>query len=227
MEATDSTPAASTGGESERFKTVVALFIAFVTVIGAVIAWRAALAADAAGNADADGLAATLNAEETHLLDDVTTYEHYRAYTTYLRNNELGNAISSDLDSITGDQADVLDRQMREAWDIATELQGSFFESRYLDPENGSYDTQRELDGLWADAERQKDLNPDPHLNAADRMRTKSTTLIGLLTVLAASLFCFTLAESVKHKLKFVLAGAGGLLLIASIVALFVIESSM
>ena len=228
MEAIESTPPApaDAGADSDRFKIAVALLIALVTVIGAIVAWRAALAADAAGNADADGLAATLNAEETRVLNCVTTYEHYRAYTMYLRYNELGNAISNDLSAAGDAEAPALDRQMRESWDLATELQGSFFDSRYLDPQDGSYDTQRELEGLFADAARQSDVNPEPHLARADRMRAKSTTLIGLLTVLAASLLSFTLAESTTSRLRFVLAGGGGLLLIASVVALFVIESA-
>jgi hypothetical protein len=210
----------------ERFKTIDALLIAFVTMIGAVVAWRAALAADAANNADANGLAATINAEETRALNLVTAYEHYRAYTDYLRYNELGNTIYDDLSSASAEQFDILDRQKTEAWDLATELQeSSFFRSRYLDRE-GNYDTARELDELQADAARQKDLNPDPHFALSDRLRAKSTTLVSILIPLAAALWCLTLAESLTHNVKYLLAGGGTLLLAASIIALIVVEST-
>lgn len=212
--------------KADRFKTIDALLIAFVTVVGAIVAWRAALAADAASGADASGLAATINAEESRALNRVTTYEHYRAYTDYLRYNELGNAIYDDLSNASDEAYAILDRQKTEAWDLATELQESgFFRSRYLDT-GGNYDTARELDELQADAAREKDLNPEPHFALSDRMRARSTTLVSLLIPLAAALWCLALAESLAHKIRYLLAGAGTLLLAASIVALIAVEAA-
>jgi len=215
-----------TAETQDRFKTVVAVMLAVVTVTGAVVAWRAAVAADEAGNADFAGLAATLNAEETSALNTITAYEHYRAFTDYTRYNELGNAISIDLDSAGADGAQSLERQMREAWDLATEIQGSFFENRYLD-RDGTYDIPRELDELWADAAQQKDVNPEPHFARSDAMRAKSTSLIGILIALGASLVCFTLAGSLESSLRVILAGGGTLFLIGSLVALVIVESSV
>ncbi len=212
---------------SDRFKTIIALLIALITGTGAVVAWRAAIAADLANNADAAGLAATINAEETSLLNRATTYEHYRAYTDYLRYNELGNAIYDDLANVSDEQFDILDRQKTEAWDLATELQESdFFVSRYLDPD-GNYDTAQELEESWADAARQEDLNPDPHFSAGDRLRTKSTTLVSLLIPLTAALWLFTLAELLRHKIKYLLAGAGSLILVGSMIAVVAIETAV
>ena len=210
----------------ERFKTVAAILLAGVTVMGAIVAWRAAIAADSANNADARGLAATLNAEETRALNHVNTYEHYRAYTTYLRHNELGNLVAEDLPAAPEDEAKALERQKTDAWDLAVEIQGSFFPSRYLDPD-GSYDTQREIDETWADAEQQKDLHPEPHFGDADRLRNKATTIVILLVPLASALLAFALAESMKHKLKYVLAAGGSLILVGSLVALLLIEFSL
>lgn len=209
----------------DRFKTIVGVLLAVVTLVGAIVAWRAAVAADAASNTDFSGLAATLNAEETRALNTVTAYEHYRAYTSYLRHNELGNAIAQDLPNASDAEVLSLDRQKTEAWDLATEIQGSFFSNRYLDPD-GSYATQRELDESWADAAQQKDLNPEPHFARADRLRAKSTTLVSILIVLAVSLLCFTLAETLSRSIRYVMGLGGGLLLVISVVALFVVESS-
>ena len=217
---------AASAEKRDRFKLFAALSIALVTVMGAVIAWRAAIAADTANNADANGLVASLNADETSALNSVTTYEHYRAYTTYLRYNELGNRIADDLPSAAEDEAPALQRQKNDAWDIAAELQGSFFEPRYLDPD-GNYDTQREMDELWADAEQQKDLYPDLHFANADRLRVKATTIVGLLTPVTVALLLFTLSESMKHRLRYVLAGGGSLILVGSIIGLVIIELTM
>jgi hypothetical protein len=210
----------------DRFKTIVALLIAAVTATGAVVAWRAALAADAANNADASGLAATINAEETRALNRVTTYEHYRAYTQYLRFNELGNAIYDDLVNASDEEYTILDRQKTEAWDLATELQESgFFISRYLNSD-GSYDTAQELDEAWADAARAKDLNPDPHFTLGDRLRAKSTNLVALLIPLALALLLMTVSESLAHQVKYALAGGGTLVLVGCMAALIIIEAT-
>jgi len=217
---------AASSRQQERFKIVVAILLASVTVVGAIVAWRAAIAADLANNADARGLAATLNAEETRALNHVNTYEHYRAYTTYLRHNELGNRIAEDLSTAAEDEARALERQKTDAWDLAVEIQGGFFPPRYLDPD-GSYDTQREIDEAWADAAQQKDLNPEPHFADADRLRGKSTTMVILLVPLTVALLGFTLAESMKHAFKYVLAAGGSLILAGSLVALLLIEFSL
>ena len=210
---------------SDRFKFAVGLLLAVVTVIGAVAAWRAAIAADGASNADFAGLAATLNAEETRALNHVTAYEHYRAYTAYLRHNELGNAIAEDWPDASDADALTLERQQTEAWDLATEIQGSFFPNRYLKPD-GSYDTPRELDESWADAAQGKDLNPEPHFSRADRLRSKSTTLVSLLIILAVALLLYTLAETIERRIRYVMALAGTLLLVSGVILLVIVEFS-
>ena len=45
-------------------ETIVAVLIALVTVIGAVVVWRASVIEDASGDADFAGLRASINAEE-------------------------------------------------------------------------------------------------------------------------------------------------------------------
>jgi len=211
--------------QGNRFKIVAAILLAAVTVTGAVVAWRAAIAADAANNADAAGLAATLDAEETRAVNIVTTYEHYRAYTTYLRHNELGDRIAQDIPDATDAEAEALQRQKTDAWDLAVAVQ-TFFDQRYLDPD-GNYDTQREIDELWADAQQSKDLYPAPHFANSDRLRNKSTTMVILLVPLALALSGFALAESMKHRLKYVLAAGGTLILIGSIAALLIMEFTL
>ena len=55
-----------------RFKTVVSIFIAAVTVAGAIITWRIAVAGGKAEVADSQGLAAALNSANTAI--SVSTY---------------------------------------------------------------------------------------------------------------------------------------------------------
>jgi hypothetical protein len=209
---------------SERFKTIVASAIAFVTVMSAIVAWRAALAAGDASNADMAGLAATLNAEETKSLNSLKAYEHYRAFTTYLRYAILGDLLAEDAANAPEEEAAELDQQRGDAYALAIEIESNFFSSRYLDPETGNYDTYRELGEAEADAEQAKDINPAPHFDRADRLRTKSNSLIAVLVVFAVALWFYTLAEGMRHSFKYVLAFGGTLFALIGVGALFALE---
>jgi len=209
--------------QSDRFSTVVAVLLALVTVMGAIVAWRAAIAADNSGDADFAGIAATLNAEEARALNQITAYEHLRAYAEYVRYNEIGNQLNSEWLAADDADAPALERQMRENWDLATELQESFFENRYV-REDGTYDLARQLDELWADDLLDKDAVPDPHFSLSDALRQRSITLVALLIPLGLALLFFTLAGTIKNRLRYLLAVAGVLILIGSAVALAAIE---
>jgi hypothetical protein len=205
-----------------RLETVVALLIAVVTVIGAVVAWRASVADDGAGDADFAGLRASLNAEETRALNAVDAYEHYGAYTNYWRYRALGDELADALATAPDDQLETLDRQRAEAYDLADANQ-DLFPNRFLN-RDGTYSVAREEGEAWADAAREQDLNPDPQYAEADRLRAKSNQLLGTLTLLGLALVVFTLVESVEGRLKLALVALGTLLAVAGVVVAVVLE---
>lgn len=86
---------------NDHFKTVIAVLIAVVTVIGAMVAWRAALAGGNAGDADLAGVTATLNTEETRTLNKANLYANYQAYTNYMLHNNMPIAMSSFLHPVS------------------------------------------------------------------------------------------------------------------------------
>lgn len=206
---------------TDRLNLINALLIALVTLAGAYVAWRASVAGDNAGDASLDGLNATRNYEETRTLNYTQLYENYRAYTAYTRYNELGNQIESDLADTPADEIEALDRQMREAWDAAESF---YFPHEYL-KRDGAYDTDRELGEALAEAARQRDLNPQPHFEEADKMLAKSNWLIVVITVLAVALLCFTLVESLdRPALKYALVSLGVIITLSSVAAFIAIE---
>jgi len=211
--------------KESRMETMVAILIAVVTVIGALVAWRASVAADGAGDADFAGLQASLNAEETQALNYVNAYEHYGAYVAYERNLNLGNAIANDLNTAppaNEDEAFWLDRQRAEAFDIARANQ-DLFPNRFLN-RDGTYSVQRELGEGWADAKREKDLNPDPHYTEADSLRLKTNLLLATISILGVGLVFFTLVESVGEKLRWVMLGLAIVFSVAGTLAALVVE---
>lgn len=207
--------------QTDRLTLINALLIALVTLLGAYVAWRASVAADNAGDASLAGLMATLNVQETLALNNTQHYENYRAYTAYTRYNALGDEIEADLAKAPLDEAETLDRQMREAWDAAESF---YFPREYL-KRDGTYDTQRELGEALAETARQKDLNPQPHFSEADQSQTKSNWLIGVITGLAIALLCFTLVESVNRTaFKYALITVGVLITAGGVAATLAIE---
>jgi hypothetical protein len=209
----------------DRLRPMVAVLIALVALWGAVVAWRAAVAADEAGDADSAGLHATLNAEQTRTLNNTTVYEHYRAYTTYLRHTELGNLLATDMEQASEEESFVLDQQRAEAFDSASAIE-DFFLSQYLN-RDGSYNTQRELGEAWAEAGKKKDLNPEPHFQEADRLRAKANYLVGVLIGLGLALVCYTMAEGLQPTLRMFRYGlvlAGSLAMLISVAATVAIE---
>lgn len=211
--------------EDSRLETLVAILIAVVTVLGAIVAWRASVAADGAGDADFAGLQASLNAEETHAIDFVNAYEHYGAYVAYARNLKLGNAIADDLNAAppaSESEAFWLDRQRAEAFDIARANQ-DLFPNRFLN-RDGSYSVQREIGEGWADAKREKDLNPDSHYAEADALRQKTNRMLATIAVLGVGLVFFTLVESAGERLRLPVLVLGLLFSAAGTLTAIVIE---
>ncbi len=208
-----------------RMGIVAAILIAVTTVIGAVVAWRASVSADGAGDADFAGLKASLNVEETRALNFVNAYEHYGAYTTYARHNQLGDLLADDLNNgaaQSDEEAYLLDRQRAEAYDLADANQ-DLFPNRFLSRDR-SYGVERERGEAWTDAAREKDLAPEPQYAEADKLRAKTNWLLATLSVLAVALVFYTLIEAVGERFQYLMLGLGTVSMLVGTVAALVID---
>ncbi len=206
----------------ERFKTMMALMMALVTIIGAAVAWRAALANDEAGDTDFYGWTAQVATEETLALHNSRLYQHYGSYTAYSRYAELGDRLDEDLAKAPRAQQAALEKQRGEAWDIADTI-AEFFPLRYVNPD-GTYNVNRELGEQWAAASEHKDLNPERHYVKADKAREKGNRFFYALVGLGFSLWFFTIAEAVHRGIKYVFAMLGMFLFVGGSVAALMIE---
>ena len=142
------------------FDITVPILTAVVTIFSALIAWQATIDSDDAGNADFGGLGAAVNKQDARVLNATTTYQQHGAFTAYLRNVEVGDAINADL---TATRSDLRARQRaamqaeRDARWNQTVVDKDFFDTRYLGAE-GNYDTRRQLGELAAEAAQLKDV---------------------------------------------------------------------
>lgn len=76
--------------QDNRFKSTMAVLVAFVSVMGAVTAYLATVAASSAGDEDFTGHNASINAQKIENVNYINTYEHYRAFGEYSHYLELG-----------------------------------------------------------------------------------------------------------------------------------------
>jgi hypothetical protein len=208
--------------QDNRLATLVAILIALATVIGAVVAWRASVASDGSGDADFAGLRATVNLEETRALAAVTAYENYSAFMNYRRYEELGNLLVEEQNQAAEDEATALEPERINAHDLALANQ-QLFPNKFLN-RDGSYALQREVGELFADAAKEKDLQPDSQYAEADKLRDKTNQLLIAVTVLAVALVFYTLVETVGRRLQYLFIGVGLLCTVAGSVMAFMVE---
>lgn len=210
---------------SEALQTFVAILIAVVTAIGAIVAWRASVAADGAGDADLAGLRSTLNVSEVQALNAVNAYENLSAFTAYTRYNALGDEYFEALEAADEDMIYTLDTGRANAYDIATAMSINF-RSEFINPDS-TYDIERQLDEMWADAEKNRDLNPSAHFSEADTLRQQTNSLLMTIMVLGVALVFLTLFEFVDGRLQYVMIGIGFILALAGTIAAVMIETGV
>ena len=205
--------------KQDNFKSFIAVLTAIVTVLGATAACLASVAVSTAGDNDFAGLDASIRSQKAEIVNYVVAYEHYRAFTSYVRYNELGNLMydpEADVDTDARNAA-----IQKEVWGIASGLSSVFFSPRYITPD-GQYDLERELQEEYARDAQDSDLNSAPYFEESDRQRNISSTLTADMIVFAFSFWFFTLAQASEKKIKYLWAGLGIFMGLAGIVGIFI-----
>jgi len=205
--------------KNERFKSTMAVIVAFVTVLGAVVACMATAAASNAGDGDFSGLETAIRAQKAESINHIYAYQHYRAYTEYKRYLEYGNLLyDPNADEKTSNANGVI---QREVWGIASGISSIFFEPRYIS-QDGTYDIQRELDEALAEDAQSADLNPTPYFDESDHQRKRSSSLTADMIVLAFSFWFLTLAQVTDKNIKYIWAALGILLGTAGMIGMLI-----
>jgi hypothetical protein len=207
--------------KESRFNTLVAILIAIVAVLGAVVAWRSSITDDGAGDADYAGLRAAVNAEETRALNFVNAYESYGNYVAYWRNNRQAALINEELAGAGADEGDTLTAQMKVYTDLA-DANRTMFETRFLN-RDGSYNVQRQMGEMWADAAKERDLEYETQFKEADALRLKTNRFLISMMILGVALVFYSLIESMSDRWKTIMVVLGSVFAIVGVaMALFI-----
>ena len=205
--------------KKDNFKSWVAVLTALVTVLGASAACLASVAVSSAADQDFSGLDASIRAQKAEIINHVYAFEHYRAFTSYYRYNELGYLMyDPNADSATDSRNAAI---QQEVWGVASGISSVFFSPRYINPD-GQYDLNQELQEAFAQDAQDSDLDAAPYFDESDRLRRQSSFLTADMIVLAFSFWFLTLAQATDKKIKYFwavmgalagLAGLGGIII--------------
>ena len=202
-------------GSSNRFSNMVAILIALVTTIGAIIAWRVAVASSDAGSADTTGLLVAVDREDATTQATLKAIGHQTAYAAFVHDDSLANALTE-----VGEQFSVLSDALKAAANRTLD----YVPRAYID-RNENLDVQRDLGENLAQETLSKDVNPQPHFASADLARSKAKWLLFVLIWFGVALVLLTTADAIKNPLRYaLLAGGLGIFVFGTITAA-VIES--
>jgi len=211
------------GENGTVLETITAILIALVVVIGAIVAWRASVSDDAAGDADYAGLRAAVNTEQTRAINAVNAYQSYNNYLSYWYNKSWGDLISSDINTTTDEaQKEVLNRQLATSQDLAR-ADLLTFDARFRNRDN-SYDVDRQIGEMWADALKEKDMDFETQFSLAEQMRKKTIYLLLCVMVLGIAPVFFSLVETVDSKSKYLIFGIGSIIALTGTVLSILVE---
>jgi hypothetical protein len=200
---------------TEKLEGLAAVLISICTIVGALVAWRAALSEDIAGDADYVGIRSLTWAEESRTIHTVDAYEDYRLFLSYRGNDQLGDLIeASKPKSDSDEELAALERDLEEARQVA-EVNVSFLDetkaSRYLN-RDGSFAFDREMGEKWSAAGRRHDLHSGPRFEEADKYRLKTEKQLTTGVILTIALVLFTLFEAFSGPIRMLFLGLGGVL---------------
>ena len=218
----------SEANPSNRFEAFLAICIAVATVIGAVLAARAAVYNDAANDADQAGLSSAIDLALTQSSVEAQRAQNLSAFLQFAQHRRLAELISSQMDQIdsTSELWAQLDRESSAEWNKAINSR-LFFTADFYDKFSNTFDQQAFIDRQLAEAASLKDLNPDPEFSQADDDRMTAAQLVGLIAMLAVALLCFAVANILDNRLRYALAGFGVVIIVGSIAAALAIESGV
>ncbi len=213
---------------SNRFEAFLAICIAVATVVGAILAARAAVYNDAANDADQAGLSSAIDLALTQSSVEAQRAQNLSAFLEFAQHRRLAELISAQMDQIdpASELWAQLDRESSAEWNKAINSR-YFFSADFYDKFSNTFDQQAFVDRQLAETASLKDLNPDPEFSQADADRTTAAQLIGLIAVLAVALLCFAIANILEGRLRYLVAGIGVLIIVGSIAATVAIESGV
>jgi len=206
-----------------RFRTLVAVAIAAVSILGAVVAVTGTLSEQTARQLDQQGLQDEATQQEVVTNLNATVQQDVRNLAPYQEDVKAAAILQSQAATLESSDPSAAAQLHAQAQSYLVEARTrlSFFHG--TTPEAGpsdkpvTYDSAAALQRLENNSSQLSELRPDSTLDIAETQHVKAVNLVGLVTLFIASLLFLTLAQFARPSIRRFFAGAGGL---AAVVAL-------
>ena len=223
---------AGEGAEGEegagRFRTIVAIAIALVSILGAVVAVTGTLTEQTARQQDQQGLQDAATQQEIITNLSATVQEDLRNLAPYQEDIKAAAILQSQAATLqTSDpsNAAALNAQAQ-SYLVEARTRLTFFQGATPQPGPSGkpvqYDPNAALQRLENNSTQLSELRPTATLDQAETAHGKAVNLVGLVTLFIASLLFLTLAQFTRPSVRRFFAGAGGLAALAAL-ALWII----
>lgn len=205
------------GEARDRFRTIVAIGIAIVSILGAVVAFTGTLAGQDARQLDQQGLQDASTQQQIITNLNATVEQDQRNLAPYQEDIKAAATLQSQaatLDSTDPASAAKL-RAQAQSYLVLARTRLSLFQGALPDPgptdKPVQYDPQAALQRLENRDAKLPELRPDATLAQAEAKHSQSVNLVGLVTLFIAALLFLTLAQFTRPSIRRLFAGAGSI----------------
>ncbi len=203
--------------EGDRLEVPIAIAIALITVIGAIVAWRASMAEGNASESSHRGLIETIKREAAAATDLRYLYQEADYTLQYIVTQAHIGALQTQAEDIRaqGGEDDATAMEMQAVWEgeTAKALEGfsPMTTNQAYQKADGSLDLDRRLQEIRSDNQDLASLSPSTAFREADRAYLESELLVGSIIGLTASVFFLSMAEVIQRRFRylFIAMGAG------------------
>jgi hypothetical protein len=216
---------------SQRFRLVVALLIALVSVLGAGVAYSASISSTRSSDLNQQALQEFLLRQQILTSGRAAVGEELRRVGPF-QAEVLGQRIlheqAARFRASNPDVAALLDEQAQGEGALARTTAYFFFAAFPSIAPDGtvSYDRAQALNNLLGQYVIYQQLHPQATQARADDADSKTRHLIGVGVVLVLALFFLTLAEIAPRRFDLSFAGLGVVALVAALVLWGLVENS-
>lgn len=210
--------------EHNRLALILALSIAVVSVLGAIVGWRAEVHASRASRFEQDSVAASIAATQVEAQADAEATKAQSKYDHYKRLANEANELSPGACDPGGSRSSLVELDAGTLCE--TQVQFSGYASDYYVDDKGNFDLEKYAQD-YVSAQNERDpLNPEEVAALAETERHHEDAMLYLSLFLVLALALLTMArlgKSVPGRL--LLAVPGWVVLIGSAVYLVVAEA--
>ena len=202
-------------GEGDRLEVPIAIAIALITVIGAIVAWRASMVEGNASESSHRGLIETIKGEAAAATDLRYLYQEADYTLQHIVVQAHIGALQSQAEAMRaqGSEDDATAMEMQAVWEgeTAKALEGlsPMTTNQAYQKADGTLDLDQRLKEIRSENQDLASLDPSTAFREADRAHLESQLLVGSIIGLTASVFFLSMAEVIQRRLCYLFIAMG------------------